>query len=161
MIRHLSLPIYCCLHSSFPPASAGASSPCSLFISPNLSASTKRCQAWTHLLVKVILLVILVLEVILVFLKVFVSQCLAREVVNRAGDDLLLEVLSDLVVCLETSIELFKLILIDVISLEILGLGWLGWVEEVEERVVGDDLLDDTGSARGCKDQSPTGSSRR
>jgi hypothetical protein len=57
-----------------------------------------------------------------------------------------LQVFTDLVVDLELLIQCFQLFLIDVTALEVVHRRWLRRLEEVEERVRGDDLLDDSGS---------------
>jgi hypothetical protein len=65
--------------------------------------------------------------------------------VNGSRDDPLLNVLSDLVVELETLVKLLELLLVDVAGLEGLHRRGGGRGEEVEEGVGGDDLLDDSG----------------
>ena len=65
-------------------------------------------------------------------------QGLAGEPVNGAGDELLLDVLTKLVVELETLLDVGG-------GVVVLVLRGLGWVEEVEERLCRNRLLDDTG----------------
>ena len=103
----------------------------------------------TYLFIVVVLKVVLVVKVlhVLALESVLVPQCSAREVVDSARDDLLLELLSDLVVGLEALVELLKLLLLEVVSLERLGAWWLRRLEEGEEGWGVDDFSDDSGSA--------------
>ena len=64
-------------------------------------------------------------------------QSLAGEPVDRTGNELLLDILTELVVKLET--------LLDVGGSIVVVLRGVGWVEEVEERLCGDGLLDNAG----------------
>jgi hypothetical protein len=86
----------------------------------------------------ILILVILVLELALVeVLKVLVLESLAGEPVDGAGDKLLLDVLTELVV------ELKALLNVGGSRLVVRGRAW--GVEEVEERLCRDGLLNDTG----------------
>jgi hypothetical protein len=100
-------------------------------------------------LLLVVVLVVKVVIVLKVILKVLlIAEGLAGEVVDSTRDDLLLEVLAELVVHLEAAVELLELLLVDVLLLELLARWGLGGLEEVEERVGGDDFTDDAGAAR-------------
>ena len=57
-----------------------------------------------------------------------------------------LQVFTDLVVNLQLLIQCFQLFLVDVTALEVVHRRWLRRLEEVEERVRGDNLLDDSRS---------------
>lgn len=87
-----------------------------------------------------VVLVIVVLEVLLVeilLIHLLEGEGLPGEPVNGAGDQLLLDVLTELVVELEA--------LLNVGGGIIILLTWcVGWGEEVEERLGGNGLLDDT-----------------
>ena len=84
----------------------------------------------------VVILKVFLIEVLLVHL--LKGEGLPGEPVNGAGNQLLLDVLTELVVELEA--------LLDVGSGIIVLLAWcVGWGEEVEEGLGGDGLLDDTG----------------
>ena len=100
-------------------------------------------ESMTHLVVLVVALNLLILEVILV------TQSFTGKVVDGTWDDLLFEVLSELVVDLESLIKVFKSLLVDFLVFELLGGRWLRWLEEAEERVGGDGLADNTCSAGG------------
>lgn len=102
----------------------------------------------THLVI-LVLVEVLVVVLKLILIVLLIAQGLAGEVVDGAGDDLLLEVLAELVVDLEAGVELLELLLVDVTLLELLARWGLRRLEEVEERVGGDDLADDTSAARG------------
>lgn len=60
-------------------------------------------------------------------------QSLAGKVINGTGNDLLLKVLSELVIRLETCIEFLELGLVDIVRLERFGRRWLRRLEKVEE----------------------------
>ena len=88
------------------------------------------------LIIVLVVLIIKVLEVILI--ELLESEGLAGEPVDGAGNELLLDVFPELVVELETLLDVGSSIVV------VLNRG-LGWGEEVEERLCGDGLLDDTG----------------
>lgn len=88
-----------------------------------------------------VVLVILLIEVLLIkviLIHLLESEGLSSKPVDGTGNQLLLDVLTQLVVKLEA--------LLDVGSGVIIVLGWcLGGREEVEERLGGDSLLDNAG----------------
>lgn len=81
---------------------------------------------------------------VVLLLVALVLEGLAGEEVDGARNDALLEVLADLVVKLELLVELLELLLVNVSLLELLHRRRGRRGEEVEERVLSDDLLDDT-----------------
>ena len=107
-------------------------------------------QISTHLVILIEILIILVKLInVLVLVIVLVGQGFTGKVVDGTWDDLLLEVLTELVISLETGVELFKLILVDFVGLESLGCGWLRGREKVEEGFSGDFFSDRSGLAGG------------
>lgn len=88
-------------------------------------------------------------KVSLLAVVALVLEHLAGEEVDRLGHDAFLEVLADLVVELELLVEDLELLLVNIARLEGLNRGRRGRGEEVKERVVGDNLLDDSGLVGG------------
>lgn len=88
------------------------------------------------LIIVLVIILIKVLEVILV--ELLESEGLAGEPIDGAGNELLLDILAELVVELETLLDVGSSIII------VLNRG-LGRGEEVEEGLCGNGLLDDTG----------------
>jgi hypothetical protein len=74
--------------------------------------------------------------------------------ISRSSTHPLLQVLSELVVNLELLVEVLELVLVNVALLHGLHRGWLRRLEEVEERVYGNDLLDHTGPVGVYRDES-------
>lgn len=102
----------------------------------------------THLVILVEILVILIKVIhVLILVILLVLQSLAGKVVDGTGDDLLLKVLSELVIRLETGIELLELGLVDIVGLEGFGRWWLRRLEKVEEGLGWDFLSDRSGLA--------------
>lgn len=84
----------------------------------------------------IVLVEVLIVEVLLVHL--LKGQGLSGEPVDGAGNQLLLDVLTELVVELEALLDVGG-------GIVVLLAGCVGRGEEVEERLGGDGLLDDTG----------------
>ncbi|KAH0294782.1 hypothetical protein KCU62_g97, partial [Aureobasidium sp. EXF-3399] len=102
------------------------------------SACTQQSPAWALSLL--LILIVLVLEVVLIkVLEALLElQSLTSEPVDGTGNELLLDVLTELVVELELGLNIVLNLLV------VLGRG-AGGVEEVEERGSGDGLLDNAG----------------
>lgn len=119
--------------------------------SENLLDSCENCVGWIsfYLIVRLLVLITVVAELVLVLivlifelalvevLEVLVLEGLASEPVDGAGDELLLDVLTELVVELEALLDVGSSIVI------VLGRAW--GVEEVKERLCGNGLLNDAG----------------
>lgn len=76
----------------------------------------------THLVILVKVLIILVKLInVLILVVVLVGQGFTGKVVDGTWNDLLLEVLTELVISLETGVELLKLFLVDFVGFERLG----------------------------------------
>lgn len=90
----------------------------------------------------ILLLIVLVLEfALVVVIELLELKSLAGEPVDSTGDELLLDILAELVVQLQTLLDVGRDLVI------IVGRG-LGWREKVEERLGGDRLLDNAGLLR-------------
>ena len=107
-------------------------------------------ESMTHLVVLVEILIILVKLInVLILVIVLVSQGFTGKVINGTWDNLLLEVLSELVVGLETCVELLELVLVNFVGFESFGCGWLRGFEKVKEGFGGNFLSDRSGLAGG------------
>ncbi len=83
------------------------------------------------ILILIVVLVVLIVKVgIVEVVEVLVLERLAGEKVDGVRDDAVLEVLADLVVELETLVQLVE---VGLVIVQLAVLGRLGWVEKVEE----------------------------
>lgn len=90
----------------------------------------------------ILLLIVLVLEfALVVVVELLELKSLAGEPVDSTGDELLLDILAELVVQLQTLLDVGRDLVI------IVGRG-LGWREKVEEGLGRDRLLDNAGLLR-------------
>jgi hypothetical protein len=89
------------------------------------------------IIILVILLVKLALKILLV--ELLIGKSLTSEPVDSTGDELLLDILTELVVKLKTLLNIRSSVVIILLG------GRLGGREEVEERLSRDGLLDDAG----------------
>jgi hypothetical protein len=122
-------------------------------VTPRFDTTIRTLNRTTHLVILV--LVILIIKVLIIKLLVILKVAVVPErftgkVVDRARNDLFLELFAELVVELEALVELFELFRVEFGVFENLGCGRFGGREKVEKGLGVDGFANDAGAAGGC-----------